>query len=291
MSRDFNTWLLGFRDSIASYEYYIDFKKVYKNVDSIKIELNILNSLIGSKNIKDDFEKLLKKYPEVLKAIPILLAKREKEIYCQDDKGGYLYYFDLKKISLDNCTYNMYSYFMEKTGLFDLLENHIINNLVDYVTGVETGLDSNGRKNRGGHLMENLVENYIIKAGFIKDETYFKEMYIHEITERWGINLSAISNQGKMEKRFDFVVKTQNMIYGIETNFYSSGGSKLNETARSYKTLALESDTINGFTFVWFTDGKGWNSAKNNLEETFDVMEHIYNITDMEDGIVSKIFK
>ena len=139
--------------------------------------------------------------------------------------------------------------------------------------------------------MEDLVEAYIEKAGFIKDETYFKEMYIHQITAKWDIDLSAISNKGKMEKRFDFVVKTPSMIYAIETNFYGSGGSKLNETARSYKTLALEVDTIDGFTFVWFTDGKGWTSARNNLEETFDVMDTIYNIKDMEEGIIKEVFR
>ena len=172
-----------------------------------------------------------------------------------------------------------------------MIENHIINNLVDYATGIETGLDSNGRKNRGGHLMENLVESFIKKAGFVKDKTYFKEMYIHQITTKWGIDLSAISNQGKMEKRFDFVVKTPTMIYGIETNFYGSGGSKLNETARSYKTLALETDAMNDFTFVWFTDGKGWTSARNNLEETYDVMEHIYNIKDLENDVITEVFR
>ena len=116
-------------------------------------------------------------------------------------------------------------------------------------------------------------------------------MYIHEITDKWGVDLSAISNQGKTEKRFDFVVKTPSMIYVIETNFYSSGGSKLNETARSYKTLALETDTIEGVTFVWFTDGKGWVSARNNLEETFDVMNTIYNIKDLENGVMEEVFK
>lgn len=292
MSRDFNNWLSGFRNSIADYSYYIDFEKVHRNVDGIKVELNILNSLIGSKDIKKDFKDLIKRYPEVLKCIPLLLAVRANEIYCQDEKGGYLYQFDYKK-HLPNCDteYERYAYFMEHTGLFNLLEKHIISNLIDYVTGVETGLDSNGRKNRGGHLMEDLVENFIKKAGYVKDETYFKEMYIHQITEKWGIDLSAISNQGKMEKRFDFVIKTSNMIYGIETNFYGSGGSKLNETARSYKTLALEADTIAGFTFVWFTDGKGWTSARNNLEETFDVMEHIYNIKDLEDGAINEVFR
>ena len=170
------------------------------------------------------------------------------------------------------------------------MQNHIINNLVDYATGVETGLDSNGRKNRGGHLMEDLVESYIAKAGFTKNETYFKEMYIHQIHELWGVDLSAISNKGKMEKRFDFVIKTEKMIYVIETNFYTGSGSKLNETARSYKTLANEIDTIPGVTFVWFTDGLGWKTTKRNLEETFDVLDTIYNINDLENNIISKVF-
>lgn len=292
MNRNFSTWLSGFRDSIADYGYYIDFEKVHRNVDNIKVELNILNSLIGSKIIEADFENLMRKYPEVLKCIPLLLAVRANEIYCQDENGGHLFQFDFGKYPPNSHVhYERYKYFMRETGLFDLLENHIVNNLVDYATGVETGLDSNGRKNRGGHLMENLVESFIQKAGFVKDESYFKEMYIHQITDKWGIDLSAISNQGKTEKRFDFVVKTSNMIYGIETNFYGSGGSKLNETARSYKTLALETDTIDGFTFVWFTDGKGWTSARHNLEETFDVMEHVYNINDMENGIITEVFK
>ena len=292
MSRDFNAWLSGFRDSIADYGYYIDFEKVHRNVDNIKVELNILNSLIGSKNIEADFENLMRKYPEVLKCIPLLLAVRANEIYCQDENGGHLFQFDFGKYPPNrHAHYERYKYFMRETGLFDLLENHIVNNLVDYATGVETGLDSNGRKNRGGHLMEDLVESFIQKAGFVKGFNYFKEMYIHQITDKWNIDLSAISNQGKMEKRFDFVVKTPNMIYGIETNFYGSGGSKLNETARSYKTLAWETEEIDGFTFVWFTDGKGWTSARNNLEETFDVMQHIYNIKDLEDGVISEVFK
>jgi type II restriction enzyme len=285
-NRNFSEWLLGFRDSIADYGYYIDFDKVHRNVDNIKVELNILNSLIGSNNIETDFENLINKYPETLKCIPLLLAVRSNEIYAIDGDGDYTYNFKNPNLSV-----KQYKVFMRKTGLFDLIENHIVNNLVDYATGVETGLDSNGRKNRGGHLMENLVESFIQKAGFLKDESYFKEMYIHQITDKWDIDLSAISNQGKTEKRFDFVVKTPNMIYGIETNFYGSGGSKLNETARSYKTLALETDTIDGFTFVWFTDGKGWTSARHNLEETFDVMEHVYNINDMENGIITEVFK
>ena len=173
--RNFNEWINKFKESIADYKYYVDFEKVYRNVDSIKIELNILNSLIGSKNIENDFRILLKKYPEVLKVIPILIAKRESEIYCQNTDGGILY-----KFNAYNCVEEKYIYFMKETGLFDLLQNHIIRDLVDYVTGVEVGLDSNGRKNRCGHLMENLVESYLIKSGV----TYYKEMYLKDIEKK-----------------------------------------------------------------------------------------------------------
>ena len=282
MTRNFKEWLATFRPCISDYCYYVDFDKVYRNVDNIKLELNILNTLVGSKNIEQDFEDIINKYPETLKCIPLLLAVRSNEISVTDTDGEYNFSFKKQNYSIDD-----YKMFMQKTKLFDLLKNHIVSNLVDYITGVETGLDSNGRKNRGGHLMENLVENYIQKAGFIKGENYFKEMYIHEIEVKWNIDLSAISNQGKMEKRFDFVIKTNNQIYVIETNFYSSGGSKLNETARSYKTLAQEVATIKGVTFIWFTDGYGWNSAKNNLEETFDVLDTVYNIQDLENGVLN----
>ena len=283
MKRNFNEWLGEFRESIADYGYYIDFPKIHKNVDAIKVELNILNALVGSQNIEQEFDDIIAKYPETLKCIPILLAVRSNEIYEIDEDGEFTYNFKKMNYSIEQ-----YKVFMRKTGLFDLIANHIISNLVDYATGVETGLDSNGRKNRGGHIMENLVEGYIQKAGYIKGQNYFKEMYISEIESKWGIDLSAISNQGKAEKRFDFVIKTDNMIYGIETNFYNSTGSKLNETARSYKTLATEAKTIDGFKFVWFTDGKNWNSARNNLEETFDVLDDIYNINDLESGVIGR---
>ena len=284
--RDFNEWLSEFRESISNYKYYIDFEKVFRNVDKIKVELNILNSLIGSKNIKEDFKNIINKYPETLKCIPVLLAVRSSEIYAIDFEGEYKYNFKNLNYSLEQ-----YEIFMEKTGLFELIQNKIINNLLDYVTGIETGLDSNGRKNRGGHLMEDLVESFIYKAGFKKDETYFKEMYISQIQKKWGVDLSSVSNTGKTEKRFDFVIKTKKQIYVIETNFYASSGSKLNETARSYKTITKEIEEIDDVTFIWFTDGIGWKNAKNNLEETFDVLEHLYNINDLENDIITKVIK
>ena len=283
--RNFDEWLSKFRASISGYDYYIDFNKVVRNVDEIKVELNILNSLIGSKDIENDIEKIVTKYPETLACIPLLLAVRGNEIYAQDEDGAFLY--DFKQM---NYSVEQYKVFMKKTGLFDMIQNHLVNNLVDYALGVETGLDSNGRKNRGGHQMEDLVEKYIVAAGFVKGETYFKEMYISDIEKKWGLDLSSLSSDGKSTKRFDFVVKTENMVYGIETNFYTGGGSKLNETARSYELLSQHAREINGFTFVWFTDGIGWWSARGNLRETFEVMDTIYSIDDIENSVMEKLF-
>lgn len=279
--RNFDVWLGQFRDSISTYDYYIDFRKVTENARIHKTELHLLNSLIGSDDVESDFRSLINKYPSVVSAVPILLAKRESEIYARDSEGGGLYRFDGVRHSLDE-----YSIFMRKTGLFELISKHLVNNLYDYVLGVETGLDSNGRKNRGGHQMEDLVEGFLKRAGV----TYYKEMYSSEIRMRWGVNVSALTNEGKTEKRFDFVVKTQNCVYAIETNFYGSGGSKLNETARSYKMLALEASSIQGFKFVWFTDGAGWRSARQNLRETFEVLSTVYNIKELEEGIATRLF-
>lgn len=284
--RDFDTWLNTFKKSISTYSYYVDFRKVYKNVEEIKVELNILNSLIGSKNIKSDFEKILLKYPDTIKCVPILLAVRTSEIDITEEKENIIFNFS----SLSH-TIVEYSMFMEKSGLFDLLSNHLISNLLDYVTGVETGLDSNGRKNRGGELMEDLVEQYITETGSQKDISYFRQINISKINTKWNVDLSSISNKGKLEKVFDFAVKTKKTLFLIETNFYKNGGSKLNETARSYKNLANEIKNIPGVEFVWLTDGEGWFSARKNLQDTFDAMEHLYCIKDMENGVLKKLFK
>ena len=280
-TRNFEEWFATFRESISSYNYYTDFEKIYKNAEKLRIEINILNSLIGDKNIERDFGEILDKYPQCLKAIPILLAIRKSEIYCEDPAGSVNYNF--KKLTQ---TKEQYKYFMRETGLFDMLQNHIINNLYDYVLGIEVGLDSNGRKGRGGDCMENLVEQYIIGAGV----KYKKEMYLSAVEKEYNIDLSQISAQGTSTKRWDYVVKTDSCIYAIETNFYASNGSKLNETARSYKMIAEEAKEIPGFKFVWITDGNGWCSAKHNLKETFDVLENIYNINDMKNGALKRLF-
>lgn len=295
MTRDFEEWLSTFEDSIASWRYYTDFDKVYRNVNKIKNELNLLNGLIGSKNIEQEFKDLIEEYPNVLKAIPILIAKREKVVIIKDAIQDYYYNFTKMNYSIEE-----YSLFMRKTGIYDLLENHLVSNLYDYVTGVEVGMDTNARKNRTGDAMEDLVESYIVKAGFVKDYNYYKEVTSTKLKEKWNIDLKEIlknidiatkNKKVKMaEKRFDFVIENNNILYLIETNFYGSQGSKLNETARSYKMLNEELKKIEKIKFVWFTDGKGWNTARGNLEETFNEMENIYCINEMKNNIMNDIF-
>lgn len=284
MNRNFNEWINKFKSSISNYTYYVDFEKVYRSAEKYKIELNILNSLVGSKNIEEEFKNIIMKYPGTLEVIPLLLAVRANEIFIKDITDEYLFKFNKMVYSISD-----YVNFMRETGLFELLQNHIINNLYDYLLGVEVGLDSNGRKNRGGHLMEDLVERYIIKAGYEKNVNYFKEMYLSDIEKKWNLDLSAMSGNNTSTKRFDFVIKTEHQVYVIETNFYSSGGSKLNETARSYKMLAEESKKVDGVTFIWVTDGLGWKSARKNLEETFNELETLYNIDDLDNGVLKKL--
>ena len=284
MKRDFNQWISKFKSSISNYSYYVDFEKIYKSAEKYKVELNILNSLIGSKTIEEDFQNIIIKYPETLEVIPMLLAVRSNEIYIKDKTNEYLFKFNKMIYSIED-----YTNFMRKTGLFDLLQNHIINNLYDYLLGVEVGLDSNGRKNRGGHLMEDLVESYIEKAGYIKNQNYYKEMYTSDIEDKWNIDLSVLKGEIKATKRWDFVIKTNNQIYVVETNFYATQGSKLNETARSYELIANKVKNIDGLTFIWITDGTGWNNAKLPLNETFNVLDTLYNINDLENGVLERL--
>jgi type II restriction enzyme len=284
MKRNFNNWLNTFKESISTFDYYVDFSKVYRNVDKIKVELNILNSLIGSKNIESEFKQILNKYPSTIECIPILLAIRKNEIFIKQLEKEYLFKFDTFAHSIEE-----YCRFMSESGLFELLQNHLISNLYDYVLGVEVGLDSNSRKNRGGFLMENLVETYIQKLSLNRGFDYYKEISTKEIELKWNMNLSKMSGDGISKKVFDFVIKSNSHLYVFETNFYASSGSKLNETARSYKLLAEQSKQIDGLTFIWITDGIGWLSAKNNLKETFNTMDTLYNIKDLESGILDKI--
>lgn len=308
--RDFDKWLGEFRPSIASFSYYCDFDKCVSNANKFRNELHLMNALIGQPNAEELFREMAREYPKILMVIPTLLAVRKQEILAQDTKGSYVFSFKRNKVSsIDDCCY-----LMRETGLFDLISRRLTSNLFDYAIGLEVGLDSNGRKNRGGHLMEDLVESFIADAGLRRVEelrpsdcgVYGKEKYLRDIERAWNVDLSALSADGNTSKRFDFVVRgrSSKCVYLVETNFYSAGGSKLNETARSYKMLALEAANANqslhqnpsqnqntySYRFVWFTDGGGWRSARKNLRETFEVLPTMFNVADLERGICKELF-
>ncbi|WP_322900522.1 type II restriction endonuclease [Mycoplasmopsis felis] len=281
--RDFKYWFNDLKDTITGWKYFVDFQKSFENVQKYKVELNILNSLIGSKNIKEEFKHILIKYPETIKVIPILLATREKEIKILTKESNCIFRFKDKWNSLDE-----YLLFLDKTSLLDLISNKIINNLVDYVLGVEVGLDSNSRKNRTGKSVETIIENHILESGYIENHTYFKQTTLRKVFT--SVNLNNSFNKDILEKQFDFILLDKfNNIYCIECNFYQKNGSKLNEVARSYKNLYLESKSIDGFNFIWITDGIGWKGSKKILEDVFWTIPHLYNIKDLENGILKNL--
>ncbi len=285
MKQPFNELIENLKTSIADYRYYVDFDKIDKNVEKYKVELNILNSLIGSKDIENEFISIITKYPETIKVLPILLAVRRNEISFMDKKEIVIKFNNTE-------TKDTYTKFMKETGLFELLQEKRIKSLVDYVTGVEVGLDTNARKNRTGKTMENIVANFIEQVPNI---TYQKEMKKARIMSEYNIDLNSLildeNPEKDADKRFDFVIKTNGKLYLIETNFYSGGGSKLNETARSFKSLANDINKLKNVEFIWITDGVGWKTAKNNLRETYGIMEHIYTLTDLENGVLNQILK
>ncbi len=284
MKRKFEDIIKSLRDSIATYDYYVDFNKVYQNVNRVEMQLNLLNYLIGKDDVENEFLKLLVEYPDVIEVIPILLAIRTGEIKIID---GELISYNFKKMNREP---EDYIKLLRESGLVDLFKNKRIKNLVDYVTGVEVGLDTNARKNRTGHLMEDIVESYIRK---IENVDYLKEATIPEIKEYYKIDTLdhlLIDEETYVNKRFDFVVKNKKgELLLIETNFYRTSGSKLNETARSYAKLGKDLSKIKGVKFVWITDGIGWKSTQNNLREAYVSIEHLYTLDDLDTGILNQL--
>jgi type II restriction enzyme len=250
-------------------DFFCDFDKIEKNVDDIKLSLCILNSLIGTKNLRKSVEAIWNRDREAFSIMDILIAVRcEGKKLVINSKGKCVVVDSFFK-SVDGVLE-----FLEDTGLGRVLCEGKINNLVDYVFGIETGLDSNARKNRSGHVMEKQVANIFRKNNI----TFRQEVSSSE----WSKVTEAL---GDDKKRFDFVIESGNTTYLIEVNFYSGGGSKLNEVARSYSDIAPKINKIPGFEFVWITDGIGWNSASNKLQEAYSIIPHIYNLTNIDDFI------
>lgn len=261
--------MLPLKETHFSLRDYVDFRKVAANVDAISLRLNQLNYLIGQEDMGSAVRNLWNENPKVFSVLDILIAVRTKDRKKVLDSHG-----AVRSVSDYFTSPEQITAFLDETGLTEVFQTKQIRNLVDYVFGVEVGLDSNARKNRGGHIMEALVADTLRKNGI----AFEQEVYYTEFPE-------IVKALGADKKRFDFVVRTSRITYLIEANFYTGGGSKLNEVARSYSELAPKINAVPGFEFVWITDGIGWNDARNKLEEAFAHIPDIYNLSSLSDFI------
>lgn len=269
MTERFENFMLPLKETHFSLRDYVDFRKVAANVDAISIRLNQLNYLIGQEDMGNAVRSLWNENPKVFSVLDILIAVRTKDRKKVLDSHG-----AVRSVSDYFTSPEQITAFLDETGLTEVFQTKQIRNLVDYVFGVEVGLDSNARKNRGGHIMEALVADTLRKNGI----AFEQEVCYTEFPE-------IVKALGADKKRFDFVVRTSRITYLIEANFYTGGGSKLNEVARSYSELAPKINAVPGFEFVWITDGIGWNDARNKLEEAFAHIPDIYNLSSLSDFI------
>lgn len=268
MKKDFDLFLSQLSETNATLDYFVDFEKVKHNTGKIAIKLNQLNYLIGKDDLRKAIKELYEENPKVFEVLDILIAVRTKDKKkTLNAKGEFVLledYFTSLQGVID---------YIEQTGLAEIFKNKNVTNLVDYVFGVEVGLDTNARKNRGGENMAKAVELKFKGSGI----SFRKEVNSTEFVE--------IKSLGQDLKRFDFVIQTKKKTYLIETNFYNSGGSKLNEVARAYTDIAPKINQYGRFEFVWITDGQGWLSAKNKLGEAYSIIPSVYNLANLDDFI------
>ena len=266
MNRDFNKFMSQLQETNQTLDFFCDFDKIESNVNDIKLRLCMLNSLIGTTDLRKSVETIWNRDRTAFSVMDILIAVTSNGKKVILDSSGQCVVLDSLFTSVDGVME-----YLEETGLADIFSQKKINDLVDFVFGIETGLDSNARKNRSGHVMEKMVASIFDKNNI----SYRKEVYSTE----WQ-NLQFVL--GDDEKLFDFVIETSVKTYLIEVNFYSGGGSKLNEVARSYSEIAPKINSVLGFEFVWITDGIGWKSAKNKLQEAYNIIPNIYNLTSLD---------
>ena len=277
-------------DGILQWDYFVNWDKVYRNVVPYEKELNLLNFLIGKEDIEIELADLILEYPKVVNAIPLLLAirfrrKKDQQINILIDPVNFKYeLFDLSVSTPNEEEANKIAMFFNRSGLGELVRDKRVKNLVDYATGVEVGLDSNGRKNRGGHQMERLVESYINSTCKELNLEYIKEATAKTIKSRWGIDLIV----DKSSRRIDYAINKNGKLYFFEVNFYGGGGSKLKSTATEY-TRMNEFWNEQGVEFIWITDGAGWISTQRPLREYFDRAEYLVNLEMLNNGIINKI--
>ncbi|NYR10854.1 type II restriction endonuclease [Psychrobacter sp. BI730] len=272
---------------ILQYDYFVNWAKVLTKIEPIEKELNILNAAVGKEDIEGALLDIFKEYPKTVKAIPALLAIRDKSIDILIDKTNYIHRnFDFKHRKFTNDDLNSLVDFVMQSGLGKMMQDRNIRNLPDYCTGVEVGLDSNARKNRGGTQMEQLVESFVALFCHENDLEYLPQGSVKSIKETWGVDVKI----GKAGKNIDFVIykKSTGTLYFIECNFYNGNGSKLKSTASEYTKMS-ELWKEQGIEFIWVTDGKGWYSSIKALRDYFDYENYLLNIDMLQKGYLERI--
>ena len=277
-------YLVGnLKETIKSWDYFVNWQKVLKNYKSVKVSLNLLNTLIGEADIEKAARELLAQYPDVIKIVPALLACRDKNICLLTDMRK----FDLTRFDFSKpMSPTDGAMFMKESGFLDLLSNRTIKSIPDYFIGVEVGLDSNGRKNRSGTSMENLAEFFIKDICQRNGYEYIAQATADKIYKQWGKKITV----NKSSKRIDFAINTPHKLYLIETNFYGGSGSKLKSTAGEYADI-YHQWTNDGHQFIWITDGYGWQKTQRPLRDTFDTTDYILNIDMVQKGVLEDLLK
>lgn len=285
----FDYLISNLKPSIILWSYFVNWDKVFNNTKKIEIALNNLNYLIGKEDFDSEFRFLIKENPEIAKVIPALVVRdgsnTNKFNILVDYKNKKLVYeeYDFSKKEITDGDIEKYLTFVKESGLKDLIISQKIKNLVDYMIGVEAGLDSNGRKNRGGHSMESIIEFFIKDICESKEYKYLKEATSEKIKQEWGYDVPV----DKSSRRYDFVINAGKELVIFETNFYGGGGSKLKSTAGEYRDLF---NVLNGkYKFIWITDGYGWKSTARPLRETFNHNDYVISLNMIEKGVLDKI--
>lgn len=277
----------NFLVKITQWDYFVNWTKVFTNIEPIEIELNLLNYLIGKDNLRNEAFHLIKKHPEVIKAFPTLIAVREKSIDILIDSKNFIYKnYSFKKRKLTNQDCMELAEFVVESGIGAILQDKKIKNLVDYATGVEVGLDSHGRKIRGGQLMERLVEEFVSNACANLGIEYMPQATAKKIKEQWNIDVIV----EKSSRQLDFAIHKNNKLFFIECNFYGGGGSKLKSTATEYIEMNRYWNN-QGIEFIWITDGAGWKSTLKPLREYFDKADYLLNLEMLKEGVLENILK
>lgn len=268
-----------------THDFFVDWDKVRHNVQALSAEIALLGSLAGSAQPEANLRLLLRRYPEVARAIPILVAVRDLKFKVLEDVQSVQQYsdYDFSKLTLTQDDVEAIVRFCAKTGISSMLAS--TQALRDYVLGVEVGTDTNARKNRSGTAMEDLISPVVDQlAREQKGLRVRKQKRFSELAQLDGIP----APRGLEDRRFDIVVLTDTRRFNIEINFYAGGGSKPQEIVDSYINRHREL-TQAGWELIWATDGYGWKSGASQMRKAFRDMSYVLNIDFVRRGVLSAI--